>query len=183
MAGGTSFGTSYRLDGAMHNNPYDNFNMPLPFPDALQEFKVETSALTAQNGVHSGAAVNAVTKSGTNNIHGDAFEFIRNGVLTRATFSRTDARYAEAQSIRRDDWRSGHAEQAVLLRRYSGNHHAHGPADQLRFCADRCRCSRETFRPTPPPHARDPESNFRFPRGSTPTTKSALRSLARRRWP
>ena len=81
VAGGTSFGTSYRLDGSMHNNPFDNFNMPLPFPDALQEFKVETSALTAQNGVHSGASINAVTKSGTNNFHGDAFEFIRQGVL------------------------------------------------------------------------------------------------------
>ena len=86
VAGGTSFGTTYRLDGAMHNNPYDNFNMPLPFPDALQEFKVETSALTAQNGVHSGASVNAVTKSGTNSIHGDAFEFIRNGVFDARNF-------------------------------------------------------------------------------------------------
>src|SRR5260370_9585041 len=66
------------LDGAMHNNPYDNFNLPLPFPDALQEFKVETSALSAQNGMHSGAAVNAVTRSGTNQVHGDMFEFLRN---------------------------------------------------------------------------------------------------------
>src|SRR5260370_26838586 len=74
------------LDGAMHNNPYDNFNLPLPFPDALQEFKVETSALTAQNGVHSGASVNAVTKSGTNAFHGDAFEFIRNGVFDARNF-------------------------------------------------------------------------------------------------
>jgi hypothetical protein len=86
VAGGTAFGTTYRLDGAMHNNPFDNFNLPLPFPDALQEFKVETSALTAQNGVHSGAAVNAVTKSGTNNIHGDAFEFLRNGVFDARNF-------------------------------------------------------------------------------------------------
>ncbi len=86
VAGGTSFGTTYRLDGAMHNNPFDNFNLPLPFPDALQEFKVETSALTAQNGVHSGASVNAVTKSGTNSWHGDAFEFIRNGDLDARNF-------------------------------------------------------------------------------------------------
>ncbi len=86
VAGGTSFGTTYRLDGAVHNNPYDNFNMPLPFPDALQEFKVETSALTAQNGMHSGAAVNAVTRSGTNGFHGDAFEFIRNGDLDARNF-------------------------------------------------------------------------------------------------
>ena len=43
VAGGVSFGVAYVLDGAMHNNPYDNLNLPLPFPDALQEFKVETS--------------------------------------------------------------------------------------------------------------------------------------------
>ena len=78
VAGGPSFGTSYVLDGAMHNNPYDSNNLPLPFPDALQEFKVETGGLSAQNGLHSGAAVNAVTKSGTNELHGGVFEFVRN---------------------------------------------------------------------------------------------------------
>src|SRR5438046_6271986 len=66
------------LDGAMHNNPYDNLNLPLPFPDALQEFQVETSAMNANQGVHSGASVNSVTKSGTNDFHGDLFEFVRN---------------------------------------------------------------------------------------------------------
>jgi hypothetical protein len=78
VAGGQSFGVQYLLDGARHNNAYDNLNMPLPFPDALQEFRVETSATQASNGGHSGAAVNAVTKSGTNEYHGDVFEFVRN---------------------------------------------------------------------------------------------------------
>src|SRR5688500_16364777 len=77
VAGGQSFGVAYLLDGAMHNNPYDNLNLPLPFPDALQEFRVETSAQNAQNGFHSGASVNAATKSGTNTFHGDLFEFFR----------------------------------------------------------------------------------------------------------
>src|SRR4051794_13759118 len=81
LAGGLSFGVSYVLDGATHNNPYDNLNLPLPFPDALQEFRAETSALTAQNGMHSGAAVNAVTKSGTNQFRGDGFEFFRHHSL------------------------------------------------------------------------------------------------------
>ncbi len=44
LAGGLSFGVSYMLDGASHNNPYDNLNLPLPFPDALQEFRAETSS-------------------------------------------------------------------------------------------------------------------------------------------
>jgi hypothetical protein len=77
VAGGQSFGVAFLLDGAMHNNPQDNLNLPLPFPDALQEFSVATSGLTAQNGTHSGASVNAVTKSGTNTFHGNGFEFFR----------------------------------------------------------------------------------------------------------
>ena len=77
VAGGLSFGVAYLLDGAMHNDPQNNANLPLPFPDALQEFSVATSGLSAQNGMHSGASVNAVTKSGTNNLHGNAFEFLR----------------------------------------------------------------------------------------------------------
>jgi len=55
--------------------------MPLPFPEALQEFKVETSALPAQYGFHSAAAVTAVTKSGTNRVTGTAFEFLRDDSL------------------------------------------------------------------------------------------------------
>jgi carboxypeptidase family protein/TonB-dependent receptor-like protein len=77
VAGGLSYGVAYSLDGAIHNEPNTNLNLPLPFPDALQEFSVATSGLAAENGVHSGASVNAVTKSGTNTFHGNAFEFLR----------------------------------------------------------------------------------------------------------
>ncbi|OFW00697.1 MAG: hypothetical protein A3I61_06885 [Acidobacteria bacterium RIFCSPLOWO2_02_FULL_68_18] len=77
VAGGLPFGVAYLLDGAMHNNPQDNSNMPMPFPDALQEFSVATSGLSAQHGMHSGASVSAVTRSGTNSFHGNAFEFLR----------------------------------------------------------------------------------------------------------
>jgi hypothetical protein len=77
LGGGLAFGVSYVLDGAMHNDPRSNTNLPLPFPDALQEFQAETNALTAQSGMHSAGAVNAVTRSGTNAFHGDVFEFLR----------------------------------------------------------------------------------------------------------
>ena len=69
-----------------YNDPFTNSAMPFPFPEALQEFKVETSALPAQYGYHSGASVNAVTKSGTNQFHGDLFEFLRNGGLNARNF-------------------------------------------------------------------------------------------------
>ena len=81
VAGGLSNGMTYLLDGGTHNDPFNNLNLPLPFPDAMQEFKVETSALPAQYGHHSAAAVNAVTKSGTNVLHGDVFEFMRDASL------------------------------------------------------------------------------------------------------
>ena len=77
VAGGLPFGVAYLLDGAMHNDSQNNANLPLPFPDALQEFRVATSGLTAQNGMHSGASVNAITKSGTNKFSGNLFEFNR----------------------------------------------------------------------------------------------------------
>src|ERR687892_412196 len=77
VGGGFETGVAYVLDGADHNNQQENINYALPFPDALQEFRVATSGLTAQNGVKSGASVNAVTKSGTNSFHGNVFEFLR----------------------------------------------------------------------------------------------------------
>ncbi len=86
VAGGQGNGVGYLLDGAIHQDPYNNLALPLPFPDALQEFKVETSAVPAQYGYHATAVVNAVTKSGTNEFHGDLFEFLRNGDLNARDF-------------------------------------------------------------------------------------------------
>jgi hypothetical protein len=77
VAGGMLAGVAYTLDGAMHNDVQNDGGLPLPFPDALQEFRVATSGLAAENGMHAAAAVNAVTKSGTNIVHGNAFEFLR----------------------------------------------------------------------------------------------------------
>ncbi|PYS36788.1 MAG: TonB-dependent receptor, partial [Acidobacteria bacterium] len=81
VAGGNGDGVSYLLDGSIWQDPYNSLSMPLPFPDALQEFKVETSAMQAQYGFHATATVNAVTRSGSNEFHGDLFEFVRNGKL------------------------------------------------------------------------------------------------------
>ena len=86
VAGGNGDGVAYLLDGALWQDPYNSLSMPLPFPDALQEFKVETSAAPAQYGYHATATVNVVTKSGTNNYHGDLFEFLRNGDLNARDF-------------------------------------------------------------------------------------------------
>ena len=78
VAGGQRFGVNYSLDGADHTNRFDMTGMPMPFPDSLQEFRVSTSSQDASTGRASGASVNAVTRSGTNDFHGDLFWFGRN---------------------------------------------------------------------------------------------------------
>src|SRR5207248_775841 len=79
VAGGSPGSTVYLMDGATHNDPGTNLNLPVPFPDALQEFKIETSALPAKYGQHASAVVNVATKAGSNQFHGSAFEFNRDG--------------------------------------------------------------------------------------------------------
>jgi hypothetical protein len=81
VAGGLNSGVTYILDGGNNQNYSSAGYAPLPFPDALQEFKVETSASSADKSMKSAAAVNMVTKSGTNDFHGDLFEFVRNGMF------------------------------------------------------------------------------------------------------
>ena len=62
VAGGTTDGVQYSLDGAPHINPLDGSGMPLPFPDALQEFRLSTSTQDASNGMHSGANVSGLRR-------------------------------------------------------------------------------------------------------------------------
>ena len=81
IAGGAQGSVAYWLDGGTHNDPLSNQNLPLPFPDTVEEFKVETSSLPAQYGTHPSGTVNVVTKSGTNAFHGDAFEYLRNYIF------------------------------------------------------------------------------------------------------
>src|SRR5579872_5513778 len=89
VAGGQGNGTAYLLDGGDNTDAMSNVNMPFPFPDALQEFSVETSAVSSRFGTHPGATVNVVTKQGTNAFHGDLFEYIRNGDLDARNFFST----------------------------------------------------------------------------------------------
>lgn len=72
---------SYQLDGGNNVDEYTNVNQPFPFPDALQEFSVQTSNYSAEYGQNAGGVVNIVTRSGSNAFHGDAFEFVRNAVF------------------------------------------------------------------------------------------------------
>ncbi len=77
---------SYMLDGGNNLDEYTNVNQPFPFPDALQEFSVQTSNFSAEYGQNAGGVVNIVTKSGTNQVHGDVFEFNRNAIFNARNF-------------------------------------------------------------------------------------------------
>ena len=84
VAGGPPYGTDYGLDGANHVSFLIGSTMPMPFPDAAQEFKVESSGLSANRG--SSSSVSVVTKSGTNQFHGDLFEFVRNDLFNATSY-------------------------------------------------------------------------------------------------
>ena len=99
VAGGQADGTNYLMDGAEQMDAFSWVNLPYPFPDALQEFSVETSSLSARYGFQGGATVNGITKSGTNQFHGDAFEFVRNG-----DFDARDFYAATQDTLRRNQF-------------------------------------------------------------------------------
>ena len=81
IAGSQGNATNYYLDGAVNMDLRTNVGLPMPFPDALQEFSVQSSAVGANVAARPGGSVNAAVKSGTNSVHGDVFEFLRNGLL------------------------------------------------------------------------------------------------------
>lgn len=82
---------NFLLDGGNNVDEQTNVNDPFPFPDALQEFSVQTTNYDAEFGQSAGAVVNIVTKAGTNEFHGDAFEFLRNGYFDARPYFATTA--------------------------------------------------------------------------------------------
>ena len=98
--GGSTFQNNYQMDGVSLNDPGTNgsgtdtgFNSGIGIvnPDAIQEFKIQTSMFDAGYGRKPGANVNVVTKTGTNEFHGTAFEFFRNTVLNANDFFRNQS--------------------------------------------------------------------------------------------
>jgi hypothetical protein len=95
--GSTNVNNNFLMDGVTVTNfanagshDYIGFygSIPIPSPDALQEFKVQTSLYDASYGRNTGANVNVVTKSGANDLHGTLFEFLRNDLFNANDFFR-----------------------------------------------------------------------------------------------
>ena len=86
VTGSRSDNSNYTLDGTFNNGSFFKTAAIAPSIDAIQEFKIQTSTYDASFGRNPGANVNVVTKSGTNQFHGSAFEFFRNEKLNANDF-------------------------------------------------------------------------------------------------
>jgi hypothetical protein len=86
VSGQRSESLTFLLDGADNTDFLGNNILVSPNPDAVAEFKILTNNYDAQYGRTSGGIVNQITKSGTNEFHGDAFEFLRNNVLNARNY-------------------------------------------------------------------------------------------------
>ncbi len=84
--GSRQSGVYFTLDGGMNTDSYRNYSGVFPNPDAVQEFSIQKSNFSAEYANATGAVVSVATKSGTNEIHGSAFEFLRNGVFNARNF-------------------------------------------------------------------------------------------------
>src|SRR5438093_6508458 len=76
----------YLLDGTTNTDPTFNTLNVSPSPDAVEEFKVQTGSYSAEMGGAGGGQINIVTRSGSNQSHGTAYEFLRNGALDAHSF-------------------------------------------------------------------------------------------------
>jgi len=86
VSGQRSESMTFLIDGADNNDFLGNNIVVNPNPDAVAEFKILTNNYTAEYGRTSGGIVNQVIKSGTNQIHGSAFEFFRNTALDASDY-------------------------------------------------------------------------------------------------
>jgi Carboxypeptidase regulatory-like domain/TonB-dependent Receptor Plug Domain/TonB dependent receptor len=93
--GARSYDNNFQLDGISVNDVQgsggSSGGIPIPNPDSIQEFKVQTGLYDAAYGRNSGANVSVITKTGSNQYHGSVFEFFRNEILNANDFFSNEA--------------------------------------------------------------------------------------------
>ncbi len=86
--GGRGRSNNFSVNGGDANDQFANLPAVQPTPDSIEEFRVLTNTFDAEYGRNSGAVVNVVTKSGTNSLHGNVYEFFRNDALNSKGYFR-----------------------------------------------------------------------------------------------
>jgi hypothetical protein len=87
--GGRSRANNFSVNGGDANDQFVNLPTIQPTPDAIDEFRVISNTFDAEYGRNSGAVVNVITKSGTNQFHGNVYEYFRNTVLNAQGYFNT----------------------------------------------------------------------------------------------
>jgi carboxypeptidase family protein len=96
--GGRGRDNNFTVNGGDGNDQFAGLPAIQPSPDAISEFRVLTNTFDAEYGRNSGAVVNVVTKSGTNDFHGSTYEFFRNNALNaKGFFDTTKLDYLQNQ--------------------------------------------------------------------------------------
>ena len=85
--GGRGRSNNYSVNGGDSNDLFANLPAVQPSPDSVEEFRVISNTFDAEYGRNSGSVINVVTKSGTNDLHGSVYEFLRNDVLNAHGFT------------------------------------------------------------------------------------------------
>jgi Carboxypeptidase regulatory-like domain len=142
------------LDGSTYEGAYFNNALNLPSPDALQEFKLITNTYSAEYGRNAGSVLNAVVKSGTNQFHGDLWEFLRNDALNARNFF-LNAPGAKVAKL--DQNQFGFTAGGPIIK---NKWFLFGSYQGLRI-------SQQTFRTTFPPTAQERQGIFTEPPGKT----------------
>ncbi len=88
--GGRGRANNFSVNGGDANDQFVNLPTVQPTPDSIEEFRVLTNTFDAEYGRNSGSVVNVVTKSGTNSLHGNVYEFFRNTVLNANPYCFTE---------------------------------------------------------------------------------------------
>jgi outer membrane receptor protein involved in Fe transport len=167
--GARATSTNYLLDGGDNNDPQEGVAAVTPNPDALEEFSVLTNNFSAEYGRSSGAVVNAVTKSGTNQFHGSAYEFLRNDRLdARSFFGLTKGK------LRRNQFGATLGgpivrNRAFFFGAYEGFRERRGGTVSNLFVPTQAERSGDFSASTVKP--RDPATNAAFPNNQVPATR------------
>jgi hypothetical protein len=109
--------TNFLLDDADNNDDFTKIAHPYPNPDAVAEVSVQSSTFDAQYGRGVGGVVNVVTRSGTNQVHGSAFEFLRNYDMNAANF------FSGRDALKRNQFGFSLGGPVVIPKLYHGKDH------------------------------------------------------------